>query len=920
MNERRTKTITICNLGEFNFDCIWKHPASRYLTIAPESGSVKKGSKLAFEITYAPVMPHTLSKYKCSLSIISGPTYDFIIKGTARKPGVEFNTIRFDFGKCFVFRQPQSKTKYLEIKNVESTALSIDLTFEKKPYMDIQLNPGQVLLPYTTEQPEILKIPIIFTPRDICKYEETATFDFNGIYKTNVVVVGEGIPLVLELSKSEDQMIDFGIVKVGGDATKAVNLVNKSKRPVTFSIELENTAEFEKCNLSLNVDKGKERTLKPNESFTLEVRYQPSTRMPAFKHDILLKVGEGETRHLTTVTGVSHGIEVKLLEDSLSFGSVVKGSRLTKQIELANVGDIEARFAWDKGDYRKDFTIYPDKGHLPSHESIKLEIVFHPHKVNDDIAYSKIKCSIEGGEQLALSLFGRSVEQSKEFTQDVHFETEVRRAAKQQVAVDNPTAQLWTIRPTISTGVDSCKDYFVGVATLEVPPKTKANYEVTYCPLTMTPETSEGTVKYHEASLFFPLPDGSARLYKLFGKANKPNALDTIRETATAKKPKFIGIPVNNWLGESQQFSVTWDINKSITDPATFIRGANRFDVGAHSTKEYKLNFLAYKAGKASFSIRFNNDTTKEYAWYNIELDIAPPEPIATLELSSVVRESVSRLVTIENPLDTPVSIDKAQFAADNEHVFVTPESLTVAPHKESAFEVNFRPLVVESKEAKLTLNNPELGVFTYNLVLNGLKSTVQRSLHFKASLGTELVQTFRFTNYVKTATSYAVKIERIQGETAPVTEFKAEQAAVAAPPAESNAGVELMVNVKFEPNNIGDTRAIMKITNPNGVEYTCLLYGHGMPPQPQPITKIQNTKAVNVEFKNPLSEKYEFTVRFDNPCFTVATKMPVVIDSGKAISLPVRFDFKEDLPPTGRMLVTTKGFPAWIYYLHGEK
>ena len=131
---------------------------------------------------------------------------------------------------------------------------------------------------------------------------------------------------------------------------------------------------------------------------------------------------------------------------------------------------------------------------------------------------------------------------------------------------------------------------------------------------------------------------------------------------------------------------------------------------------------------------------------------------------------------------------------------------------------------------------------------------------------------------------------------------------------------MELTVNVKFEPNNIGDTRAIMRITSPNGVEYTCLLYGHGAPPQPQPITKIQNAKAVNIEFRNPLSEKCEFMIRFDNPCFTLATKLPVTIDSGKSISLPVKFDFKENTPPTGRMLVSTKGFPAWIYYLHGEK
>ena len=66
--------------------------------------------------------------------------------------------------------------------------------------------------------------------------------------------------------------------------------------------------------------------------------------MPEFAHDILLDIKGNETRKLFTVQGVAHEIERKLIEEDIEFGSVVKGSRLTKQLQLVNFGDIRAKF------------------------------------------------------------------------------------------------------------------------------------------------------------------------------------------------------------------------------------------------------------------------------------------------------------------------------------------------------------------------------------------------------------------------------------------------------------------------------------------------------------------------------------------------------------------------------------------------
>lgn len=100
----------------------------------------------------------------------------------------------------------------------------------------------------------------------------------------------------------------------------------------------------------------------------------------------------------------------------------------------------------------------------------------------------------------------------------------------------------------------------------------------------------------HKGSLFFPLPNGTALLYSLIGTANEPDAEKELQETVTAKRAKSIIIPVKNWSKVPQRFHASWKVEGE-ADPALFIRGANAFDVGGQSTKEYKLNFLSLKSG-----------------------------------------------------------------------------------------------------------------------------------------------------------------------------------------------------------------------------------------------------------------------------------------------------------------------------------
>jgi hydrocephalus-inducing protein len=246
INERKTKKVVVQNKGEFNFDFVWKRQVNKYITITPETGSVPKGEELEFEITYLPLAEHQLKNYKLQLQIISGPKYEFLLVGRARKPGIKLSSTTVDFGPCFVTRQPVPLKKMLVLQNVDSSAISIETDFEKKAHLDVQLTPGQVLMPDSAGETADtkLQVPIVFTPRELRGYQETVTFDFNGLYKVDVLVKGEGIPLQLELKDPDLGFIDFGIVSVGGDVTKTVPLINRSKKPVSFRLKASDADKF----------------------------------------------------------------------------------------------------------------------------------------------------------------------------------------------------------------------------------------------------------------------------------------------------------------------------------------------------------------------------------------------------------------------------------------------------------------------------------------------------------------------------------------------------------------------------------------------------------------------------------------------------------------------------------------------------
>lgn len=57
-------------------------------------------------------------------------------------------------------------------------------------------------------------------------------------------------------------------------------------------------------------------------------------------------------------------------------------------------------------------------------------------------------------------------------------------------------------------------------------------------------------------------------------------------------------------------------------DPGLFIRGANTFDVSAGTSKNYKLNFMAMRAGIYKLTTHFRVQATGEYVYYKVHVNV----------------------------------------------------------------------------------------------------------------------------------------------------------------------------------------------------------------------------------------------------------------------------------------------------------
>ncbi|KAJ3047832.1 hypothetical protein HK097_011139 [Rhizophlyctis rosea] len=866
INERRIKRVTIINSGKFNFEFSWKFlkKGGGALSVTPDSGTVAKGERIVCAIAFMPTSVTTLKDVKAVCQILNGRAYPLTIVGGGTKPLLTFSKHSHNFGPQFVHKTGQiAATTSIQIKNEDVKDISYDVVYPENSVFDVQRGPNTLAAGETTP------LEITFYPREAKAYSDNIKVEINGLSSIDLAVSGEGTEFRVELAHPENRNTNFGAVRVGHTITRQLKIINRSAVPATFQLGTASTME-NLAHHAVTLSHQGDCTLRPRGVLNLELKFQPTHRIPSFVEEVTLEA-QGLSKPFFVVMGACQGIDVKLENDTLPFGAVVQKSTSSRRIQLQNVGDIGAKFHWDAAKFAPDFSISPPEGYISPGMDISLEVVFHPTDVNPDIRYENIVCNVEGTQPLYLTLTGMCVSPTVS-NETIKFATPVRQMDVKSVSLSNKTNIPWHIRPVIEN------EYWSGPDTLDIDPGQTKSYDITFRPLEMMGAGDGGR---HEGSIFFPLPDGTGLLHKLYGTADKPNPISTITREVPCKTSYTELLPVSNWLKRPQRFKAFIELGKP--DPSVVIRGHDFIDVPAELDKEYKLTFYAYKEGVTNVKVMFRNEQTQEYAFYLINFKSTAPGVMSTIEMSTVVRQVCVKEVAVYNPLSVP-----AVFAVTYSHPDVTlPHTFTVAPKAEFTCPVEFLPLQPRETTTRISFNSPELGMYQYDLRLISTAAGPERSLHFKVGLGASQTQIFRFLSFAKAKTEYSCRIDH--------PDFVVEKSVSAG--SATTGGVELTVDVTYEPSKIGDARTQLVVSSPTGGDYICPLYGHCVAPQPQGPITVKAGASTSLPFKNVFTSTATFHFVVDNPAFQV--KAAETIGAKKTVAISIGYKQTPSTPGT---------------------
>lgn len=657
INEKRCKRITIINTGKYNFDFAWKGiKRGGIVSVVPDIGTVPKGERVHCEVSYIPVAVGMLD-VDINCHIVNGGVYPLNITGSCVKPMLKFAPALIDFGTQFLASPggngTGAHTVSLEVTNQDAKETTFELLSPESAWYDMPR--GLV----TLAAGESVKLTATFLPLDSITYRDMCVFEVNGLSTVEVPVTGEGSDMRIE---SEPRTVNFGALRIGQSTTRQVKITNKSKISTTFYMV--NAGLSKLSNFGFLFPHTDEITLRPKATLVYEFKFNPKKRLAPFHDDVLIATS-GSTeppKVLFSVSGACQGTDIRLENDTLPFGAVAHKSATTRKIQMLNIGDIGAKFQWDTKRLLPAFSISPSDGYISPGMEISLEVTFRPADLAQDIRYDNIKCEIEGGDNLYLTLTGMCIAQPLH-TDTIKFSSAVRSPDTKGIALTNRTLTPWRIAPIIDS------ETFKGQDSIDIDPGQTKTYDITFFPLETTGQGEGGR---HDASIFFPMPDGSGLLYKLAGVADKPLVCETISREFACKTTYVELLNVVNWLKKPQRFRVTTEFAKP--DPAVIIKGHEFIDVGPLATKAYKLNYYAYKDGPVSLRVVFRNETTQEYIYYNITYKGLPANVTASIEMTTQVRQVQSREVIISNPLATPVSFLCTSSNTD----LIVPHTLTI--------------------------------------------------------------------------------------------------------------------------------------------------------------------------------------------------------------------------------------------------
>ena len=132
--------------------------------------------------------------------------------------------------------------------------------------------------------------------------------------------------------------------------------------------------------------------------------------------------------------------------------------------------------------------------------------------------------------------------------------------------------------------------------------------------------------------------------------------------------------------------------------------------------------------------------------------------------------------------------------------------------------------------------------------------------------------------------------------------------------------GVEVALDVVFEPEIIGTLKSELRVSSSEGGVFVWPIFGQCDPARPRGPFPIAKGATVAIDVKNVLREDKDFVLTCDNPCFSVPSPS-IRIGAKKSVQVAVKYTPAEGAPNAGKLIVSCPSVPElqpWVFYVSG--
>nr|XP_024214310.1 hydrocephalus-inducing protein isoform X1 [Halyomorpha halys] len=819
--------------------------------------------------------------------ICKGPDFFIKLTGTAAEPVYDICPKSINFGICLIDEKNNSKHhRVLEFSNLDTESVLLEKLDAVEGFI---VNFSSLII----EPRAVHKILIIFNPLSIKKYSGKIQFLVNGVFKHNIEVSGEGEALKLALHEKESILTDFGLLKAREICCKEVAIVNKSRVPVDFSLNISQEKKNDLFQLTIDVFEKKLHLL-PDEVRVVKVSIYAETRIQTFTCNIIYE-GCGVEEVLFIVKGTVIDYKFELDQKSILFESAGLGCVTTKQVALINSGDIGSRFKLQTRFVSDVFAMKPMDGYSPPGSRTIIEISFMPNFV---IKYfnNVLLFLIENYEPLTLMISGVGANFPPP-TEIIRLRTHVRTAITHYVDLTNRSYEEMTVYPMTSGEYFSTEEFMV------LAPNSHNDCKVTYYPQTMT------TTQHHMGHFFCGFPNGELVFCQFVGEAIAPTPGELDWECKARKQ--FSGkIPLNNWGNSSENFRVEIKSIKLTVAAFYKITSQDIISIPPKETRNCIINLLSYKRTEMNFNVFFTNISSKEYLHYKVHVKFTPPEA-QTFKLTTTVHEPTYYKLCLSNPMD---KITSFKFKSPHPDLEPSLKIVHVRPLRKKYLALKYIPTRCGTSNISFKISNYLLGETVYKAELSALNTGAERFIEVQVPIGISKSFSIPVKNPFQKVVTFIFESDSRDLSTKETSFFV-------------GPGKKIMLDVMYEPSSLGNH--LMNITlHTNGYgDFLYCVKGLCTHPEPSGPLIIPKEEPYELEFKNIFYFPQEYFLKVNNEHFKIKPEKlflhpkesGLVFISLKQVSETEESGLVEGIPQAGKLTVLCLApslSSEWVYFL----